>query len=259
MHLIKVILIIAFNLGLEEVSALHIAVITLTVLAVTARTNVQTVFSGVISLVVAILTVLKMIYQIDYIPQASYDVNCTDTPVTNATKPFNDPDTNNANWIGFNKLEKGAPLMDVLHGYIFYIVAVTAYNFILLQQQRQRFFKGKPLTRPKVLFPRVTRTDADKDLPHLIKYLFNFAFFKFGIEVTLVMLVVLIGTRMDIIALIYACWLCVLFAIPRELKARIWPAFQWFIVALIIIQYVVVVDLPPLFCFREYFNGHTNI
>lgn len=65
-------------LGLQEVSALHISLITLTVLAVTARTNVQTVFSGVISLVVAILTVLKMIYQIDYIPQKLYDVNCTD-------------------------------------------------------------------------------------------------------------------------------------------------------------------------------------
>lgn len=74
--MIKVILIIAFTLGLQEVSALHISLITLTVLAVTARTNVQTVFSGVISLVVAILTVLKMIYQIDYIPQTSYDVQC---------------------------------------------------------------------------------------------------------------------------------------------------------------------------------------
>lgn len=54
------------------------------------------------------------------------------------TDVINDPDTNTANWLGFNKLEKGAPLMDVLHGYIFYIVAVTAYNFILLAQQRQR-------------------------------------------------------------------------------------------------------------------------
>lgn len=107
------------------------------------------------------------------------------------------------------------------------------------------------MTRPKVLFPRVTRADADKDLTYLVKYLFNFAFFKFGIEVTLVMLVILIGTRMDIVALIYAGWLCILFAVKRETKARIWPVFQWFIVVLIIIQYVVVVDLPPLFCFSK--------
>lgn len=39
------------------------------------------------------------------------------------------------------------------------------------------------MTRPKIIFPRVTRHEADKDLPHMIKYLFNFAFYKFGIEV----------------------------------------------------------------------------
>lgn len=122
-----------------------------------------------------------------------------------------------------------------------------------------RFLNGKPLTRPKVLFPKVTRADADKDLTYLIKYLFNFAFFKFGIEVTLVMLVVLIGTRMDVVALIYAAWLCILFASSRENKARLWPIFQWLIVALIILQYVVVVDLPPFFCFRKYFYLYKGV
>lgn len=144
--------------------------------------------------------------------------------------------------------------MELLSGYIYYIVAVTAYNFVLLVQQRQRFFKGKPLMRPKVLFPRVTRADADKDLTFLVKYLLNFAFFKFGIEVTLVMLVILIGTRMDIVALLYAGWLCILYTVKRDTKARIWPIFQWFIVVLIIIQYLTVVNLPPLFCFSKSFN-----
>lgn len=40
------------------------------------------------------------------------------------------------------------------------------------------------MTRPKVLFPRITRQDADKDLLHMIKYLVNYAFYKFGIEVS---------------------------------------------------------------------------
>lgn len=69
------------------------------------------------------------------------------------------------------------------------------------------------------------------------------------------MLVILIGTRMDIIALIYAGWLCILFAVKRETKARIWPVFQWFIVVFIILQYVIVVNLPPFFCFSKCFNS----
>lgn len=51
---------------------------------------------------------------------------------------INDPETNDANWLGLNKLAKGDPLMNILHGYMLYIFVVTMYNFILLKQQRQR-------------------------------------------------------------------------------------------------------------------------
>lgn len=102
-----------------------------------------------------------------------------------------------------------------------------------------------------MLFPRITRNDADKDLRYLIKYLFNFAFFKFGVEVTLVMLAIVIGGRMDIVGILYTGWLCILFTASRETKARLWPIFQWFIVGLLIIQYVIAVNLPPGLCFGE--------
>lgn len=115
-----------------------------------------------------------------------------------------------------------------------------------------RFVNGKITTRPKVLFARVSRNDADKDLAHLIKYLFNFVFYKFGVEITLLMLVILISFRLDVIAVIYTVWLSVLFCSTRETKHRIWPIFQWFIVVLIIIQYIIVVNLPPFLCIGNF-------
>lgn len=105
------------------------------------------------------------------------------------------------------------------------------------------------------MFPRVTRAEADKDLPHAIKYLFNFLFYKFGVEITLIMLVILIAARMDIVAFMYTIWLCLLFTSSRAVKAQIWPAFQWFIVAFIVIQYVIAVDLPPFFCYEYPWNA----
>lgn len=111
-----------------------------------------------------------------------------------------------------------------------------------------RFLSGKSIARPKVLFPRVTRNDADRDISYLIKYLFNFAFYKFGVEVTLLMLAIVISARMDIVAVLYAVWLCILFGTTRETKHRIWPIFQSFIVILIVIQYIVAVNLPPFLC-----------
>lgn len=60
-----------------QVSAVHISIVVLTVIAVTSRTNTQTIYSGFISLAVGSLFILKMIYQIEYIEQKVYDVNCT--------------------------------------------------------------------------------------------------------------------------------------------------------------------------------------
>ncbi|XP_055299196.1 piezo-type mechanosensitive ion channel component isoform X28 [Sitodiplosis mosellana] len=275
LHFIKVILLLAFLLGINEVSAIHIAIITLTVIAVTSRTNTQTIYSGFISLTIASLFILKMIYQIEYIPQNAYDVNCTNANSTNdnsttinstdgnstvsnstvsnstagnTTIVVNDPNNNTANWVGFNKLVAGQTLMQLLSGYIVYIVALTAYNLILLYQQRKRFLSGRSIARPKVLFPRITRSDADKDISHLVKYLLNFAFYKFGVEVTLLMLAILISARMDVVAVLYAIWLCLLFGVSREMKHRIWPIFQSFIVILIVIQYIFAVNMPPFLC-----------
>lgn len=62
------------------------------------------------------------------------------------------------------------------------------------------------------------------------------------------MLVVLIGTRLDVVALMYSIWLCVLFAASREKQKQLWPFFQWFIFALISIQYISIIGLPPYLC-----------
>lgn len=56
----------------------------------------------------------------------------------NATIIINNSNNNTANWLGFNKLVANETLMDLLSGYIGYIVALTVYNLILLYQQRKR-------------------------------------------------------------------------------------------------------------------------
>lgn len=79
LHLIKFILIIAFLLGINEVSVIHIGVMVLTTIAVTSRTNTQAIYSGVISLVIGIFLVLKMVYQMNINEQSHFDANCNST------------------------------------------------------------------------------------------------------------------------------------------------------------------------------------
>lgn len=60
--------------------------------------------------------------------------------------------------------------------------------------------------------------------------------------------VALIGTRMDLYAVLYGVWLCVLVIMNRKKLAKIWGIFQVFIVMLIPIQYAMAVGLPPALC-----------
>ncbi|XP_037048036.1 piezo-type mechanosensitive ion channel component isoform X2 [Bradysia coprophila] len=246
-HFTKVILFVAFALGIREVSILHLLVVLLASIAVTSRTYVQGVFTRCISLIIGVLLILKMIYQITYIDQTVYNTDCTgNETLTNET--INNPNTNDANWFGFYKITGDETLATILKGYIAYILITTIHTIILMRQKRKRFLSGKPMTRPKVLFPRTTRLDADKDVLSMLKYLANFVFYKFGIEITLIMLVALIGSRMDIVALIYSVWLCILFAATRCQQKNLWPLFQWFVFTLIPIQYIAVIGLPPFLC-----------
>lgn len=75
-HFTKVILFVAFALGIREVSVLHLLLILMASIAVTSRTYVQSVFTRCISLIVGVLLILKMIYQIKYIDQNKYNIYC---------------------------------------------------------------------------------------------------------------------------------------------------------------------------------------
>jgi len=67
-------------------------------------------------------------------------------------------------------------------------------------------------------------------------------------------LVALIGTRVDFYAMMYAMWLLGMFALKRTSIARIWNIFTAFNIICIIVQYAMVVGLPPSFCIGTNLN-----
>lgn len=117
-------------------------------------------------------------------------------------------------------------------------------NAILHYQQRKRFL-AEQQKQPKVLFPRISRDDANKNLNAMIKYLCNYIFYKFGIEITFLAMVLLISVRADLVAVTYSLWLILLAVIPRNGKRYIWIFFQAFIVFTTSVQYIVILHLPP--------------
>lgn len=110
------------------------------------------------------------------------------------------------------------------------------------------------MTRPKLIFPEINRDVADHSLGNMIKYLFNYSFFKFGIDITLIVMVFLIGHRMNLIALIYVIWLSIIFCGGRRLKTRLWPMLKLFVLTLTLLQYAIIVGISPLVCVGEWGN-----
>uniref|UniRef100_A0A336MIL0 CSON012824 protein n=1 Tax=Culicoides sonorensis TaxID=179676 RepID=A0A336MIL0_CULSO len=249
-HFLKIIMVFAFYLATNHVRFLHILFATVAALGVGCRSQNQILTSKIASLFCSILLILTMIYQIKYIKEEDYAYNChPNATMPNETLPETRTVLNNtAIWFGFIKSNKKTPLLTLITPYLAYIVLVTVHSVVTLRQTIRRIRLGQPVQTAKLLFPKIVRKDADKDIPHLLMYLCNYGFYKFGIEISLVMLTFVIGRRMDIYALIYAFWLCGLFVLDRTKLSNIWGSLRWFLVGSIITQYLTFVGLPPRLC-----------
>ena len=68
---------------------------------------------------------------------------------------------------------------------------------------------------------------------------------------TLIVLVVLVGVRLDVVSVLYALWLCGLFSLRRPQLARVWPVFVVFAAVLTPLQYLLALGLPAGLCYGK--------
>lgn len=179
-----------------------------------------------------------MIYQITYLDHSKFNVTCPDNSTDNVAK-----------WFGLTKATAEGGLMGLIKKYIIYMVMATLHAVITLRQYQMRRLRGtqnEPL--PKVPFPEITRADAETKLEGMTKYLFNYGFYKFGYEVSMIALVSSITYRQDIVAVIYSVWLVLLLSFTRSKVSKIWGIFQIFLLTSILVQFVVMVNVPPNLC-----------
>lgn len=115
-----------------------------------------------------------------------------------------------------------------------FITVTTAFSALKMRQ----FLRFNRYKAPKLMFEEISRKNCDDSFKNLIKYLFNYGFYKFGIEVVLIAMLMLISTKMDPLSLLYIP-LFFLFAFTRRraLK-RVCRLTATFCVAMILIQVI---------------------
>ncbi|XP_071867867.1 piezo type mechanosensitive ion channel component isoform X11 [Bombus fervidus] len=247
-HMQKIIFISVMIFCVNDVCAINFVFVLILVIMINSRRNVQICTANTIAAIIAILMVVKMLYQIQYIDHNNWNINCTKFPAENQTQyGSNNTMYNIAEWFGIKKGEPGH-LAELLKGYIGILVVTTLRKIIRIRQCFYRKAHSEPLDTPQVMFPSITREDADKGVPQCLKFLFNYGFYKFGVEFCLIGIVALIGTRLDFYSVLYSIWLLLFFSLRRKSISRIWPFFKFFGIILLPIQYSFVVAPPSWFC-----------
>ncbi|XP_034138402.1 piezo-type mechanosensitive ion channel component [Drosophila guanche] len=236
MHMIKAVILTSFYCAISEVCFFNLFLVLLSLMSVCVNRFLRRVIFRVVTFWVSVLVLMKMIYQIKYLDQSHYDFKCKNTTV------------NFAEWMGLIKMDPiFSSLLRYISPYLVYMIVASMHAVVKLRDHLIRYSTFERKER-KVLFPNIRRHDAERDFSGLIKYLFNYSYFKFGLEITLIGMVSTIALRRDLLALTYTIWLILLLSLNRMQCARIWELFQLYFVLSIFVQYLYLLNFPPNLC-----------
>jgi hypothetical protein len=87
----------------------------------------------------------------------------------------------NAYWLGFSKATNGLPYY--VRGYIGLLVVLTLHGVCRTRVRYRQQRRLEPLPQG-VVFPETTRDKADAGVISCAKYLINYGFYRFGVEVS---------------------------------------------------------------------------
>ncbi|XP_022249560.1 piezo-type mechanosensitive ion channel component 2-like [Limulus polyphemus] len=247
-HVIKIVLFSVLWLALHDVCAVHLLFVIFVTVALPFKA-LQTFLSHCCAVWAAVLLLTKMIYQLKFVDQYGWMVNCSDMNYvdqnTSVHPSLLTDIIDNRMWVGFRKTDD---LLVYCKGYIGVILILTLQAVVKVHQKLHRYHRNEEEPLEKVMFPGVTRTKADVGLLECLKFLFNYAFYKFGIEVCFVTTVICIGVRLDVYAVISALWLCGLFLLRRKVMSLVWPFYVSYQCIVLPIQYLMCVGIPAGFC-----------
>ncbi|CAH1098787.1 unnamed protein product [Psylliodes chrysocephalus] len=244
-HMLKIVLFFAMLMCVYDKCALYIFIVLLLSIAFTCGRSCQIFVAYFTSLFVSALILGRMIYQISYINEKKWEVTCMVTVNPNKNETM----VNNGPWLGFKKLEQtNENLPELVKWNIIFIVVMTLWKVVEVRQFNYRLSRGRSTSRRFFMFPKTTREDADKSLGDFFKYLANYGFYKFGLEVSFILMVMLIGVRMDMYSLIHSLCLLIMFGLKRRFLSNVWVVYLAFIAISIPFQYFMAVGLPPSLC-----------
>ncbi|XP_067905335.1 piezo-type mechanosensitive ion channel component 1 isoform X3 [Heterodontus francisci] len=253
LHVMKLVALFSVWVAVKEPSVMNFLFIVLWAFAL-PYTKFRPMASCISTLWACIIIVCKMLYQLKIVNPAEYSSNCTThSPNETNLKPdemmrstlYREP-VDPANWFGFRKeVLILAYIQDHLLLLILLVFEVTVYR----HQEHFRKYNQQSPPSTGTIFQEITRQHLDEGVISCAKYFVNFCFYKFGLEVCLLMTVNVIGQRMNFLVIIHSCWLVIIVTRrKRQAIAKLWPKYCLFQSLFLLYQYLLCVGIPPALC-----------
>ncbi|XP_046898435.1 piezo-type mechanosensitive ion channel component 1 isoform X1 [Hypomesus transpacificus] len=253
LHILKMVAFFTIWVALGETSVMNLVLVVFWAFAM-PYDRFRHMASCLSTVWVCIIIVCKMLYQLSIVNPIEYSNNCT-VPLANETN-LNDEEMVNstlyrepvdpANWFGFRK---DATVLGYSKNHLL-VLMLLVFEAMVYRHQAHHY-RQLQRSPPQILtiFPQATRDTLDQGLLPCLKYLLNYSFYKFGLEICFLMTVNVIGQRMNFLVIIHGCWLvAIMVRRQRAAIAQIWPKYCLFLSIFMIYQYVLCVGIPPALC-----------
>ncbi|XP_040034623.2 piezo-type mechanosensitive ion channel component 1 [Gasterosteus aculeatus] len=264
LHILKMVAFFSVWVSLQEPSVMNLVLVVLWSLAM-PYSRFGHMASCLSTVWVCVIIVCKMLYQLSVVNPAEYSSNCS-LPLTNETNLLPEEMMNSslyeepvdpAKWFG---IRKDATALGYSKNHLIVLMLLvfeaTVYRH---QSHHYRQLQRSPPTIP-ALFPAATRDTLDQGLISCFKYLLNYTFYKFGLEICFLMTVNVIGQRMNFLVIIHGCWLvAILVRRRRAAIATIWPRYCLFLSIFMMYQYLLCVGIPPALCIDYPWRWNTPV
>ncbi|KAM4727569.1 piezo-type mechanosensitive ion channel component 2 isoform 2-T2 [Anableps anableps] len=208
--------------------------------------------SSVCTVWTCVIIVCKMLYQLKTIEPHQY--NCTVPNIYTGQQkenieksPLYKNTSDLGNWVGLMKDDKD--LLRYLRNNLL-MLALLAFEVTIYRHQQYFRLRNK-LSPPaaRIIFHDVTRQHLDIGIISFVKYFVNYFFYKFGLETCLLLVVNVIGQRMDFYAMLHAfALIAVMHRRRRKAIAEIWSKYCFFLASMLTVQYFVCIGIPPAAC-----------
>uniref|UniRef100_A0A8C9X545 Piezo type mechanosensitive ion channel component 2 n=1 Tax=Sander lucioperca TaxID=283035 RepID=A0A8C9X545_SANLU len=251
-HIIKIVSCYIVMVSLKEVSLFNYVFLASWAFAL-PYSQYRPLASSVCAVWTCVVIVCKMLYQLKSIDPTSYSKKCnmtgnySDWQRTELGKSllYNDS-VDPAIWVGLNK---SPDLLGYLRNNLL-MLALLAFEVTIYRHQEYFRLRNK-LSPPaaRIIFHDITRQHLDTGIISFIKYFINYFFYKFGLETCLLLVVNVIGQRMDFYAMLHAfALIAVMYRRRRKAIAEIWPKYCFFLACMLTFQYLVCIGIPPAAC-----------